>query len=86
LVLGVILKAGLGDAAKHVPSRSIPNVVVRIGSVFNKEFRPIVPDLGFARKMTSRKANLVLRWQPRNPEDAVLASAESLIKKALVKA
>jgi len=84
--IGVILKAGLPDAAGHVPSRSIPDAVVRIGSIFNKELRPIVPDLGFARKMTSRKARLVLGWQPRNPKDAILATAESLIEKALVKA
>ena len=84
--IGAILKANLGDAAKHVPSRSIPNVVVRVGSVFNKELRPFVPDLGFARKMTSTKAHVVLGWQPRNPEDAILATAQSLIKKALVKA
>jgi len=84
--IGAILKANLGDAAKRVPSRSIPNVVVRVGSVFNKELRPLVPDLGFARKMTSAKAHVVLGWQSRNPEAAILATAESLIKKALVKA
>jgi nucleoside-diphosphate-sugar epimerase len=84
--VGAILKTGLGDAAKHVPSRTIPSAVVRIASVFNKEFRPLVPDLGFARRMTSEKARRVLGWQSRDAEEAVLATADSLIKKGLVKA
>jgi nucleoside-diphosphate-sugar epimerase len=84
--IGAILKERLGDEAKRVPSRSIPDVVVRIAALFNKEFRPAVADLGFARKMTSDKAHRVLGWQSRRPEDAIIAAAESLIEKALVKA
>ncbi|MFJ2160521.1 SDR family oxidoreductase [Streptomyces sp. NPDC087856] len=84
--IGVILKTALGARAKHVPSRSIPNGIVRIGSRFNKELRPFVADLGFARKMTSEKARRVLGWQPRDPEEAILATADSLIRKDLVKA
>jgi hypothetical protein len=56
-------------------------------SLFNKELRTVVPDLGFARKMTSVKAHRILGWQPRNSaEAAILAPAESLIRKELVKA
>lgn len=84
--LGAILKENFGDDAKRVPTRSIPSFVVRLASLVNKEFRPIVPDLGFARKMTSEKARRVLGWQPREPEDAIIATAESLIRKSLVKA
>jgi nucleoside-diphosphate-sugar epimerase len=83
--IGALLKENFGDAAKRVPSRSIPNVVVRIGSLFTKEFRALVPDLGFARKASSDKARRLLGWQPRRSEDAIIATAESLIKKALVK-
>ncbi|HET6354752.1 aldehyde reductase [Streptomyces sp.] len=85
--IGAILRTNLGDAAKHVPTRSIPNAVVRIVSLLNKELRTVVPDLSFARKMTSEKAHRVLGWQPRNsPEAAILATAESLIRNELVKA
>jgi nucleoside-diphosphate-sugar epimerase len=83
--IGAILKAHLGDAAKQVPSRTIPNAVVRLAAVFSREFRPIVPDLGHVRKISNEKARRVLRWQPRNPEDAIIATAESLIRKSLVK-
>jgi nucleoside-diphosphate-sugar epimerase len=83
--IGAILRAHLADAAKRVPSRSIPNAVVRIASVFSPEFRPIVPDLGYVKKVSNEKARRVLRWQPRNSEDAIIAAAESMIKKSLVK-
>ena len=45
----------------------------------------IAPDLGYARKTSNDKARRVLGWQPRGPEDAVLAAARSMIAKALVK-
>ena len=83
--IGAILKANFGDAAKHVPTRSIPDLVVRTASIFNKGFRPLLPDLGFARKVTSEKANRVLDWQPRKPSEAIVAAGESLIKNGLIK-
>ncbi|PRY32413.1 SDR family oxidoreductase [Umezawaea tangerina] len=84
--IGAILKEHFGDAAKRVPSRSIPNVVVRLASLFGKEFRSIVPDLDHVKKVSNEKARRVLRWEPRESEDAIVASAESLIRKSLVKA
>ncbi|WP_329064506.1 hypothetical protein [Amycolatopsis sp. NBC_01480] len=84
--IGAVLKGNLGDAAQRVPSRSIPDIAVRIASVFLKEFRSVVPDLGFARKPSSEKARRVLGWQPRKPEEAIIATAESLVRKQLVKA
>ncbi|MFI6575755.1 SDR family oxidoreductase [Nocardiopsis sp. NPDC050513] len=85
--IGALLRDGLADAARHVPTRSIPNAVVRVASLFDRELRAIVPDLGFARKTTSAKAHRVLGWRPRSgPETAVLATAESLVGKGLVRA
>jgi nucleoside-diphosphate-sugar epimerase len=76
--LEAILKAHFGDAAKRVPSRSIPNAVVRIAAVFSRELRPVVPDLGYARKVSNDKARRLLYWQPRTSEAAIVATAESL--------
>lgn len=84
--IGAILKGSLGANADKVPSRSIPSVVVRLGAIFQPEFRSVVPDLGYARKMSSAKARRVLGWQPHSPEDAIVATGQSLIAKALVTA
>ncbi len=39
--IGATLKANLGDAAKRVPTRSIPNIVVRVAALFSAEFRSL---------------------------------------------
>ncbi|WP_250009073.1 aldehyde reductase [Actinoplanes sp. M2I2] len=83
--VGALLKAHLGDAAKKVPTRSIPNAVVRLAAIFNKEFRPIVPDLGYAKKVSNAKAQRVLGWHPRDTDEAILAAATTMIQKDLIK-
>lgn len=83
--IGAILKARLGAAAKRVPTRTIPDAVVRAAAAVSPEFRPIVPDLGYARKVSNEKARRVLEWQPRPAEDAVVAAGESMVRKSLVR-
>jgi nucleoside-diphosphate-sugar epimerase len=82
--IGAILKEHLGVAAKRVPTRGIPDFVVRLAARFNAEFRPIAPDLGHARKVSGDKARDLLGLTPRDPEQAIVAAAESMIHKSLV--
>ncbi|MBN9391009.1 MAG: aldehyde reductase [Chloroflexi bacterium] len=84
--VGTILKGHFGEKARRVPKRSIPNFVLRFAALFDHTVREIAPDLGYARKMTSEKAHRLLGWQPRKPEIAIIETAESMIKKGLVKA
>jgi dihydroflavonol-4-reductase len=46
----------------------------------------VVPMLGRVRHSTSAKARSMLGWQPRSNDEAILATAESLIRLGLVKA
>jgi nucleoside-diphosphate-sugar epimerase len=82
--IGAILRSHFGEAARKVPTRSIPRLVVRLAALFSAEFRPIVPDLGYAKKVSSEKASRLLGWTSRSPEDAIVATAESMIAKGLV--
>jgi nucleoside-diphosphate-sugar epimerase len=84
--IGAILTSALGASASKVPTRSIPALVMRAAAIFTPEFRPILPDLGYARKMTSAKAARILGWTARTPEDAVVATGESMIAKGLISA
>lgn len=79
--IGAILKAHLGDAASRVPTRTIPNAVVRIAALFSAEFRPVAADLGHVKRISNDKARRDLGWRPRASEEAVIASAESMIAK-----
>ena len=83
--LGGVLKSNLGDAGKRVPTRSMPNIGVRIAALFDKPLRQIVPELGDVKEASNAKAREVLGWTPRTKEDAVVATAESLIRLGLVK-
>ena len=84
LDIAKVLKARLGDAAKKVPTRQLPNWLVRIAALFDPAMRQLLPLLGKIRNATSAKAERVLGWKPRSREDAVVATAESLLKFGIV--
>ncbi|MFG1414139.1 aldehyde reductase [Xanthobacter sp. VTT E-85241] len=77
--IGATIRAALGDAAKRVPTRALPDFVVRIAARFNSEMRPFVADLGYAKKTSNEKAQDVLGWTPREPRAAIVAAATSLV-------
>lgn len=79
-----VLKTRLGEAAKKVPTRRLPNWLVRLVAVFDGRMRQLLPLLGQIRQPTSAKAQRVLGWKPRAPEDALVATAQSLIKFGVV--
>ena len=80
-----VLKARLpGTAARRVPSRKLPNWVVRASSVLDPTVRSRLFELGKERPVSSEKARHVLGWSPRSNDEAVLATARSLIAHNLV--
>ena len=79
-----VLKARLGDAARKVPTRQLPNWLVRFVALFDRRMRTLLPLLGIIRNATSAKAERLLGWTPRPREEAIVASAESLVKFGIV--
>jgi dihydroflavonol-4-reductase len=73
------LRAHLGNAARKVLTRELPNWLVRIASRFDRTLKPLVPLLDSTRRATSAKAQRLLGWQPRTPQEAIIATAESLL-------
>jgi len=80
LDIATVLRARLGEAARKVPTRQLPNWLVRFIALFNPTERATLPLLDNTRHATSAKAQRMLGWRPRSPEDAIVATAESLIK------
>ena len=74
-----VLKARLGEAARRVPTRRLPDWLVRFASLFDGSVKQIVPELGKTKNATSAKARRVLGWNPRSREDAIVATANSLL-------
>ena len=83
--IGLMLKRRLGAAARRVPTRELPDWLVRVVALVDQSAGQIVPELGKRKNATSEKARRVLGWSPRSAEDALVATAESLVRLGLVK-
>jgi nucleoside-diphosphate-sugar epimerase len=86
LDIAKILKERLGVAANKVPTRQLPNWMVRLAALRDQSIRQIVPELGKVKNASHEKASRLLGWQPRPADDAIVATAESLIRLRLLKA
>jgi nucleoside-diphosphate-sugar epimerase len=84
--IGRILRARLGDAAKRVPTRELPNWLVRLAAWRDPAVQSVLPELGKRKNGTNAKAKRLLGWAPRSPDDAIVATAESLKQLGLLKA
>jgi dihydroflavonol-4-reductase len=73
-----ILKEGLGDKAKKVPSIPIPDFAARMAGLFDPIVRGRLYELGKRRPVSSEKARRMLGWTPRPVEETVLDAARSL--------
>jgi dihydroflavonol-4-reductase len=80
-----LLKTRMGASAKRVPTRELPNWVVRIAALRDPAVKLIVPELGKVKNATSEKASRILGWTPRSKEEAIVATAESLVRLGLLK-
>jgi nucleoside-diphosphate-sugar epimerase len=79
------LKSRMGDAARRVPTRQLPNFLVRLASLRDPAVKAILPELGKYKNATGEKAQRMLGWTPRRAEDALAATAESLVHLRLLK-
>ena len=80
-----ILKNRMGASAKRVPTRQLPNWLVRLAALRDPAVKQILPELGKPKNATSEKAQRVLGWVPRSSEEAIVATAESLLQLGLLK-
>ncbi|HRP11541.1 MAG TPA: aldehyde reductase [Terricaulis sp.] len=80
-----ILKRTMGAAAKRAPTLELPDFLIRLAARNDPAVQQILPELGKRKSGTNAKARRVLGWSPRSNEEAVQATAESLIALGLVK-
>jgi nucleoside-diphosphate-sugar epimerase len=85
LEIAKVLKARMGAAGAKVPARQLPNWLVRLAALRDPALKQLVPELGKPKNGTNAKARGLLGWKPRSSEDAIVASAESLIRLGLLK-
>lgn len=80
LEMALTLRERMGAAAAKVPTRQLPNWLVRLVGLVDPQVRAFASALGKKKEATSRKARERLGWAPIPPEDAIVATAESLMK------
>ncbi|HEU4905708.1 MAG TPA: aldehyde reductase [Solirubrobacterales bacterium] len=77
--VAAVLRERLGDRAPKVPSRDVPNLVVRGMALFDPSIRSIVGQLGRKTALSSAKAEERLGWAPRPIADSIAECGESLL-------
>jgi nucleoside-diphosphate-sugar epimerase len=80
-----LLKRRLGAAAKRIPTRELPNWLVRLAALRDPAVKQILPELGKVKNATNEKARRMLSWVPRSNEESIIATAESLMRLGLLK-
>ncbi len=85
LQIAKVLKARMGAAARRVPTFQLPNWLVRLAALRDPAVQQIVPELGKTKNATSGKAMRVLGWTPRSSDEAIVATAESLVRLGLLR-
>jgi dihydroflavonol-4-reductase len=82
--IGAVLRDRLGERASKVPTRTLPNVLVRGMALFDPGLRSVVGGLGKRTELTSEKARASLGWAPRPVEDTIAETGDSLIRHGTV--
>jgi hypothetical protein len=63
----------------------LPDWVLRLVSLFDSSVAQIVLELGKFKNATNEKARRLLNWTPRSNEEAIVATADSLVRLGLLR-
>jgi dihydroflavonol-4-reductase len=78
--IAAVLRAELGDQARRVPTRELPDWAVRMLARVSPTVRAAASELGVVRHQDASHAREVLGWVPRPPGEAIVATARDLIR------
>jgi nucleoside-diphosphate-sugar epimerase len=85
LDIAKVLKRRMGASAERVPTRQLPDWLVRIAAWRDPAVRQFLPELGKIKNGVNDKAKRLLGWEPRSNEEAIVATAESLVRLGLLR-
>jgi nucleoside-diphosphate-sugar epimerase len=85
LDIAKVLRGRMGTWAKRVPTRQLPDWLVRLAAMRDPAVKSLLPDLGNMKNATNEKAKRMLGWAPRSNEESIVTTAESLVRLGLLK-
>jgi nucleoside-diphosphate-sugar epimerase len=77
--LASILREQLGDDARKVPRRRVPDFVVRALALFDPEIRSVAGELGQKTTYSIENARRRVGWTPRPLQETIVDCARSLL-------
>jgi nucleoside-diphosphate-sugar epimerase len=84
--MATVLAQSFPNYAPSLPTGEVPNWMVKAMAPFSARSRMIVHELDVDLSVSAAKAKRILDWQPRSAEEAIRASAQSLIDHGLIAA
>lgn len=82
--IALLLKNHFANRGYKVPTRKLPNMIVRFSALFDKTLRLVVKDLGKHAEISNARIKEVLAWKPRTLKEMVVTMAESMIEYGVV--
>ena len=79
-----ILAKRFGPEGWKIPTRKLPNFMVRIVAMFDPTVKTVVSDLGRVRNVSNDRIRRVLNWQPHSLEEMAVAMGETMIQQGIV--
>lgn len=79
-----ILTASFASEGFALPTRTLPNFIVRLAGVFDKLTAVVVPRLGLELHVSNERIKRVLNWHPRDTEEQIVSTGRSLIDLGIV--
>jgi len=80
-----ILRDQLGADARKVPTRKLPDLLVRLAALFDPLIKTVVGELGSVRDLDASHARSALGWVARPAAESIADTARSLIELGIVK-
>ncbi|MGP1282235.1 MAG: SDR family oxidoreductase [Parasphingopyxis sp.] len=83
--IAMVLKDRLGDEARKVPTRKLPDWLMKIVAIWDPVARQVKSELGKVRHADASHAREKLGWQTRDEEQTIVDTGRSLIDNGIVK-
>lgn len=80
-----ILREGLGPQARKVPTRNLPNFLLKLLALFDPVVKQVVGELGNVRDTSAAHALDKLGWKTRDVRESIVDTARDMIRLEVVK-
>lgn len=79
-----VLKNAFPEYAQNIPTKTIPNFLVKLTAIFNPKLRMLASIVGVYAETSDEKAKLMLGWHHRTAKEAIEATGQSMIDLGIV--